>query len=41
MKFFYHSTEHELICDGVSDLHCMRDAYLTEEWLEEYQEKNI
>ena len=38
MDFFYHSTERELIRDGVSDLHCMSDAYLAEELLEEYRE---
>lgn len=38
MDFFYHSTERELIRDGVSDLHCMSDAYLAEDLLEEYRE---
>ncbi len=37
MDFFYHSTERELIRDGVSDLHCMSDAYLAEDLLEEYR----
>ena len=40
MDFFYHSTERELIRDGVSDLHCMSDTYLARDLLEEYQEKN-
>lgn len=26
--------------DGVSDMHCMGDAYLTEELRQEYAEKN-
>ena len=39
MDFFYHSVERELIRDGVSDLHCMSDAYLAEELLEEYRGK--
>lgn len=38
MDFFYHSTERELIRDGVSDLHCMSDMYLARDLLEEYQE---
>lgn len=37
MEFFYHSTERELIRDGVSDLHCMSDMYLARDLLEEYQ----
>ena len=40
MDFFYHSTERELIRDGVSDLHCMSDTYLARDLLEEYKEKN-
>lgn len=45
MRFFYCSTERELIRDGVSDLHCMSDDYLARDLLEEYmaftsQEKN-
>ena len=40
MDFFYHSTERELIRDGVSDLHCMSDDYLAQDLWEEYQEKN-
>lgn len=37
MDFFYHSTERELIRDGVSDLHCMSDMYLARDLLEEYE----
>ena len=29
-----------LVCDGVSDMHCMSDAYLAEELEQEYAEKN-
>ena len=29
-----------LVCDGVSDMHCMSDAYLSEELEQEYAEKN-
>ena len=31
---------HQLIRDGVSDMHCMSDAYLAEELKQEYAEKN-
>ena len=36
LDFFYHSTEYQLIRDGVSDLHCMSDDYLAEDLLYEY-----
>ena len=35
LSFFYRS-----ISEGVSDLHCMSDEYLTEELISEYKEKN-
>ena len=31
---------YQLIRDGVSDMHCMSDAYLAEELKQEYAEKN-
>ena len=34
--FFYRSTEYTLVSEGVSDLHCMSDAYLAEDLKEEY-----
>ncbi len=37
MDFFYHSTERELIRDGVSDLHCMSDMYLARDLMDEYE----
>lgn len=37
--FFYHSEVYQLMRDGVSDMHCMSDAYLAEELRQEYQEK--
>ena len=40
LSFFYRSTIYQLISEGVSDLHCMSDEYLTEELVSEYQEKN-
>ena len=39
LDFFYHSQVYQLIRDGVSDMHCMRDAYLAEELDQEYAEK--
>ena len=36
---FYHSLVYQLIRDGVSDMHCMSDAYLAEELEQEYAEK--
>lgn len=40
LNFFYHSEIYRLISEGVSDLHCMSDEYLTEELISEYKEKN-
>ena len=40
LDFFYHSETYQLIRDGVSDMHCMGDAYLAEELEQEYAEKN-
>ena len=39
LDFFYHSQVYQLIRDGVSDMHCMSDAYLAEELVQEYAEK--
>lgn len=39
VEFFYHSEVYQLIRDGVSDMHCMSDAYLAEELKQEYTEK--
>ena len=39
LDFFSHSQVYQLMRDGVSDMHCMRDAYLAEELRLEYQEK--
>ena len=39
LSFFYRSTVYQLISEGVSDLHCMSDEYLTEELISEYNEK--
>ncbi|KAI4439816.1 DUF3791 domain-containing protein [Schaedlerella arabinosiphila] len=35
LSFFYHSEVYQLIRDGVSDMHCMSDAYLVEELAQE------
>ena len=39
LDFFYHSQIYQLIRDGVSDMHCMSDAYLAEELKQEHEEK--
>ena len=39
LSFFYHSKVYQLVRDGVSDMHCMSDAYLVEELVLEYQEQ--
>lgn len=39
LKFFYHSDVYRLMSEGVSDMHCMSDAYLAEELEMEYKEK--
>lgn len=36
---FYHSKVCPLIRDGVSDMHCMSDAYLADELKQEYNER--
>lgn len=38
LNFFYHSKIYRLISEGVSDLHCMSDEYLTVELILEYKE---
>ena len=39
LDFSYHSQVYQLIRDGISDMHCMSDAYLAEELEQEYAEK--
>ena len=39
LGLFYHSEVYQLMRDGVSDMHCMSDAYLAEELRLEYQTK--
>ena len=39
LDFFYHSEVYQLIRDGISDMHCMSDAYLAEELRREYSGK--
>nr|WP_296908422.1 DUF3791 domain-containing protein [uncultured Marvinbryantia sp.] len=41
LDFFYHSETYRLISEGVSDLHCMSDAYLADELQAEYGEKTL
>ncbi|MBO5524323.1 MAG: DUF3791 domain-containing protein [Roseburia sp.] len=38
LNFFYHSEVYQLIRDGVSDMHCMSDAYLADELKQEYSQ---
>ena len=40
LQFFYHSEVYRLVRDGVSDMHCMSDAYLAEELRREYEDKS-
>lgn len=40
LDFFYHSELYQIVKDGVSDMHCMSDAYLAEDLKEEYMKKN-
>ena len=35
---FYHSEVYQLVRDGVSDMHCMSDAYLVDELEQEYNQ---
>lgn len=39
LDFFYCSEVYQLIREGVSDMHCMSDAYLADELEQEYQMK--
>lgn len=41
LSFFYHSKVYQLVREGVSDMHCMSDAYLADELEIEYQKQNI
>lgn len=36
---FYHSVLYQLMSKGVSDMHCMSDAYLASELKDEYKGK--
>jgi len=38
LDFFYHSEVYQLIRDGVSDMHCMSDAYLVDKLEQEYNQ---
>ena len=37
LAFFYHSNLYQLVREGISDMHCMRDLYLVEDLQEEYK----
>lgn len=36
LKIFYHSEMYQLVSEGVSDMHCMSDEYLTQELINEW-----
>ena len=40
LDFFYHSELYLLMRDGISNMHCMSDAYLEEELKQEYCQNN-
>lgn len=40
LEFFYHSQVYQLMKNGISDMHCMSDAYLAEDLQEEYRAKS-
>ena len=37
LDFFYHSETYDLMSNGISDMHCMSDAYLVEDLENEYK----
>ncbi len=39
LGFFYHSMTYQLMREGISDMHCMSDGYLTEDLNREYAKK--
>jgi urease accessory protein UreF len=39
LELFYHSRLYQLVKNGVSDMHCMSDEYLVEEWKEEIRSR--
>lgn len=40
LDFFYRSEVYKLVRDGVSDMHCMSDEYLSDELKAEYLAKH-
>ncbi len=38
LKFFYHSMTYQLISEGVADMHCLSDEYLSDELMLERNE---
>lgn len=41
LRIFYTSETYKLMRDGVSDMHCMSDAYLADELKQEYMEEHL
>lgn len=38
LDIFYNSELYTLVCEGVSDMHCMSDEYLVEELIDEQKQ---
>ena len=38
LDFFYHSEVYKLVSEGISDMHCRSDLYLTDELKMEYDQ---
>ena len=38
LSFFYDSETYKLVSEGIADMHCRSDEYLTEELMMEYRE---
>lgn len=40
LEFFYDSDTYNLMNEGIADMHCLSDEYLSDELLLEYREKH-
>lgn len=40
LEFFYDSDTYNLMHEGIADMHCLSDEYLSDELLLEYREKH-
>jgi len=41
LDFFYHSETYQELCEGIADLHCRSDQYVTDELAAEYRDRQI